>query len=550
MGSFDDLVPKPAGPQQPAAPALSAPGSPFADLMPNNRPGMAETAARSAVQGLTFGLADESYGLTQGIKGMVTGEGFSAGYDRGVKEFRGKEKAGREANPVTATAAEIAGGMGTGLGAMRAGATLMRGGMGLGQMAAAGAGEGAIYGAISGAGNAEGGLDARLKGAQEGAVVGTAVGGAVPLVARGVGTAIGKAVTPISASPERQAMVDTLRREGVPVTAGQATGSKALQFAEATLGDAPFAGGKATRAMEAQGEAFTDAAMRRVGGAGRATPENLQSNFDRLKQQFTDLSSRNTMQADRQLVGDITGVMARHDLLLEPQKKKIVGDLAADLVGRIKAGGGTLPGDEYQAIRSTLSGDSQKQSNQYIASAMKGLRDALDNNMMRSISPEDASAWQAARREYENLKDIAKAAGGAGENAAGGLISPQALRGATASGKKREAYARGQGDFAELTRAGNAIMTPLPNSGTAQRTMAASPVGGGAFLAGGGDPIFAAIIALGPAAAGRVLMSPMAQAYFGNTKLSPATRAAIEQRLRAVIQGGAQTQSERLLPER
>ena len=35
--------------------------------------------------------------------------------------------------------------------------------------------------------------------------------------------------------------------------------------------------------------------------------------------------------------------------------------------------------------------------------------------------------------------------------------------------QNRRAYARGQGDFADLARAGEGVMKPLPNSGTAPR---------------------------------------------------------------------------------
>ncbi|WNJ88461.1 hypothetical protein [Bosea sp. 685] len=511
------------------------------------KPSTADTAARFAVKGLTFGLSDESYGLTQGIKGLFTGDGFVKGYDQGVQEYRARDKAAKEANPITATAAEIAGGMGTGLGAAKAGLTLMKAGMTLPELIGAGIVEGGGYGAIHGAGNAEGGAPERLQGASEGARSGALVGGGVPVAARGVGATINTMLTPMATPPGRQAAVDSLTREGVPLTAGQRSGSKALQYGESFFGDAPLAGGRATRAMEAQGEAFTDAAMRKAGASGRATPENIQASVDRIGKEFTDLSARNTMQADRQLGSDLGNVLTRYDRLLEPQQKQILGTIATDLVDRIKAGNGTLPGAEYQATRSWLSTASQNEGNKHLAGALKGMRDALDNSMIRSLSPEDAAAWQSARRQHGNIKDIADAAAGNGENAAAGLITPQALRQAAATGKNREAYARGQGDFVELTRAGNQVMAPLPNAGIAQRGLSLGQAG--ALLGGSTgmtDLLWAGIAALGPAAAGRIIMSPMAQAYFGNKAMSPSARAAIEGQLRAMIEGGAQTQSPRL----
>lgn len=548
-GPFDDLMPRPAAPS--AAPALSAPGNPFSDLAPkveDTRPGMGETAARSFTKNLTFGLADESYGLMQGLASMARGEGFSKGYEEGVAGFRARDKAGQERNPLTSKVAEIGGGLVSGLALAGAGATLMRPAMTLPQAVGAGAVEGAGYGALYGAGNAEGGPMERLQGAKEGAVTGAVVGGAVPVVARGIGALTSRAISPMQIPPERQAMIDTLAREGVPLSAGQRTGSRPLQYAESIFGDATLAGGASQRMAAEQGEAFTDAAMRRVGGQGRATPENLQANFDRIGQQFRDLSSRNALQADPQMARDLGATLREYDRVLPSEQRQIVGNLATDIVERFQAGGGVMPGAEYQTARSRLSRMAQnaRQSDPEFASAVRGLRDALDNGMMRSVSPEDAAAWQAARREYGNIKDLSKAAAGAGAGTAEGLISPQALRSSVASGNNREAYARGQGDFAELARAGNAVMTPLPNSGTAQRGMLAGQAGTGGAAMYAGDPMMAAVVALGPSAFGRALWSGPVQRYLSNQTVTPQVRALIESRVRAALQGGAQTQADQL----
>jgi hypothetical protein len=520
--SFDDLIPQ--QPQQPP-------------------PGMFETGARGITQGLTFGLADESYGLTQGIANMIRGGGFGEGYSKGVADFRAREEAGRKENPITATLGEVAGGVGTGLGAARAGLTLMRGATSLPQAIGRGVVEGAGYGALHGAGTAEGGLTERLQGAQSGATTGAIVGGAVPVVARGIGATVGKVISPMGAAPERQAAIDVLSREGVPVSAGQKSGSKALQYAESFFGDAPLAGGKATRAMDQQAEAFTNAIMKRVGGSGRATPDAIKEASDRIGNQFSGLSARNTLRADTQMAQDLGRVLNEYDIVLPTEQKQIVGNLASDIVDRIKKGNGALPGKDYQTIRSRLtkaaskaqSGDTQ------FAEALRGMRDTLDDAMERSIAPADAGAWGAARQQYGNLKTIEKAAAAGGENAAGGLISPAQLRIASQQGAgNRAAYARGQGEFAELARAGNQIMTPLPNSGTAQRNMLTGGIGGVGLATFMSNPLLGAAIAGAPAAAGRALWSNAGQRYLGNQPINPATRALIEQQLRAALQGGSQ----------
>jgi hypothetical protein len=187
-----------------------------------------------------------------------------------------------------------------------------------------------------------------------------------------------------------------------------------------------------------------------------------------------------------------------------------------------------IAGEKYQNMRSMFSADAKRLQNSDPAQAQayRDLRNALDNGMTRSIAPEDAAAWGDARQKWGNLKDLEKAAGAAGENAAQGYISPAQLKAAVSAGNKRGAYARGQGDLAELARAGVGTMTPLPNSGSPGRANAqhfAQLLGGvGGAFAGGGEGALAGLAAAtaGPAVLGRALMSKPVQAYLSN-QLAP-----------------------------
>lgn len=558
MGAFDDLLPaKPAD-----APPASAPTGAFGDLIPkkdvpgrDSALGRVDAAVRGLADTMTFGLADEFAAAADATLNPVLGTGKGGGswrerYDANVGTERLVDKADEQNRFGYRLGGQLAGGVTQGLGLAKNGVTLMRPGLGLGQLVGRGAVEGAAYGGAYGAGNAEGSVGERLGGAEQGALSGAIIGGGVPIAARAIGAGISRAVTPLPVSAERQALAGALEAEGIPLTAGQRSGSTPLRYAESILGDAPFAGGPKASLMTAQGEAFTDAAMRRMGGAGRATPENMAANYERIGQQFEQLSARNTFQADQQLGRDLGTTLNEYARLLPTEQKRIVGELASDIVMRLREGSGKMPGADYQMIRSRLSrmANNARGTDGEFSDAIRGMRDALDNGMMRSVSPEDAGAWQQARREYGNWKDLSKAAGGAGENAAEGLISPQALRNSVATGRNREAYVRGEGDFADLARAGNAIMTPLPNSGTAQRNLIAgfAGSGGGAGVVGAVDPMTAAVVALGPSAFGRALWSGPVQKYLNNQVISDGARKAIESRLRAAIQGGAQGQSPRL----
>lgn len=86
----------------------------------------------------------------------------------------------------------------------------------------------------------------------------------------------------------------------------------------------------------------------------------------------------------------------------------------------------------------------------------------------------------------------------------------------------RRGYARGRGDFSDLARAAEAIMKPLPQSGTAPRQyvnklISLLSVGIGGATAG--LPGAVAGVAA-PAVGWRVLMSRPVQAYLGNQALA------------------------------
>jgi len=369
-------------------------------------------------------------------------------------------------------------------------------------------------------------------------VAGALVGGMAPSMAS-------RAITPLPTSPERQAVVDMLRREGVQPTAGQATGRKALQYAESTLGDAPFAGGKASSAMERTGDQFTNAVSRSFGGAGRATPEAIDSAFTRIGQQFDDLAARNVARIDRPFINALKGTIDDYQsMVAQPNRIPAVENFATEIVNATTKYKGALPGDVYQSLTSRLEKAARGMGYSTPGAveaqqALRGMRSTLDDMMERSIAASgntaDLGAWRAARGEYKNLLDVSRASTGAGENAAAGIVSPGQMRSAlTRTEAGRRNYARGRGDLSELTRAGNKILTPLPQSGTAPRAMAQSV--GPAMAAGGvtmlsGFPMTGAAMIAGAAApgvAGRALMSRPVQAYLANQLLSgrPATKKA------------------------
>jgi hypothetical protein len=362
-----------------------------------------------------------------------------------------------------------------------------------------------------------------------GKVVGALAGGLAP-------SAIARAVTPNPISPSRQRLLDILEGEGVTsLTAGQRTGSDALRYSESALGNAPFSGGRASAITREGQEQFTEAAMRRAGAGPDATPEVLRNNNARLGNEFETLSNRNNLTFDQQFVTDASRAIRSYERVPQSQQRAMVEGYVNDIAAHMQTG--TMPGTYYQEMRSRLSRQANglRNSDPTLSEALRDLRNSLDNAMRRSISPADREAWDTARRQYGAQKTIQKATSRAGELTAEGQIVPANLRNA-ASVENRGAYARGEGQFSELARAGSAIMKEMPQSGTAPRSMLynLANIGTAGAL---------------PAALGRGLMSGPVQGYLANQVAAPLINQ-MGQRRSALVDALMSAQQQRLESQR
>ena len=129
-----------------------------------------ESAIRGGAQGLSFGFADEATARLESIL-------KNKPYEEALQETRSAYKQAQEANPITYTGSEIAGGVLPAL--IPTGVTQATGAASLGRLALIGAGTGAL----SGLGYSEGkdiGEVARDVG------IGGALGGALPVIGRGI----------------------------------------------------------------------------------------------------------------------------------------------------------------------------------------------------------------------------------------------------------------------------------------------------------------------------------------------------------------------------
>jgi hypothetical protein len=371
------------------------------------------------------------------------------------------------------------------------------------------------------------------------------------------GLAGAKAITPAApASEARQAAVATLERENIPVTAGQRTGSKPLQWLESNAADMPFSAGRAAELQGAQAGAYDraitnrlfDPAELRARGvpADAALPraDVMAAGRQSLSDRYNQMSAAHQLRADPPLVQDLYRANANYERLALPSQRatgsRDIGAIRDDIVNTLLAGQGRMAGDAYQAARSRVGtlAESVKNSDPNLANALRDIRGALDRGMQRGLPPDVAQRWADTNRRWGNMKQVEGAVASGGEN-----LSPARVAQTVRAGRQGQA-AQGAGDMDELTRAAQLVIKPPPNSGTAARLGMQKLFNIPAALSGGsgagvgfalGGPLGAAAGAAAPFVANRLALSRPGQAYLGNQALPQNARNVLAQ---AMLQQG------------
>lgn len=346
----------------------------------------------------------------------------------------------------------------------------------------------------------------------------------VSLAGRGISNVARRSVTPFPARPAAQKAAGFLANEGVPQTAGQAVGSKALKYGESELGGGPVA-----NVIDAQGEAFTRAASRRI---GLDTPHldgpTMEAAYNRIGNDIGTIAGRNTLIPNQRLMQNTYNAVGEYNRRV-PISQRV--PLVDQFRQEIQALRGPVPGDVYQDLRWRIGKEARATSDNHVQTALYRMQRALDDTFEAGINPADASAFKTARRQYRNYLVLEGAMATGGQQTAAGILTPAKLEAAASAKLGQRAYLHGRGnDFAALAKAGKVGMSAMPESGTSTRAaVRAVPTIAGALLAGGGglspEAMAGALVGLGaPWAAGRAIMSPPMQAYLRNQLLPGPTQ--------------------------
>lgn len=356
------------------------------------------------------------------------------------------------------------------------------------------AAEGALTGAIQPVASGE----SRLQNVGAGAIGGA--GGAA------AGKVIGGVLGGFGGAGERQASVDLLKSEGIPVSVAQATKAKSAQQVERlsaiTSDDASAFAGK-------QQTAFNQAAMKRMGvndpNVTAATPDVMNATDNRIGTGMNAIAARTNPQFDNQLMNDLASI--EHNAYRQLPDSDIVPIRTniSDILENAVRNGGSLDGQFVQKLNSNLKALAARPETAPIAS---DLQEAIHDAVARYATPGDQEAMLQLQRQFRAMKQIE----GAADSVTGNVSVPSLLNqmGQKAYGGRNQViYGRGDQSLVSLARAAkHVIPDKLGNSGTAERLL---PAMTGLDIAASGEPVKGAIrTALsvsGVNAAGRAMRS-------------------------------------------
>jgi hypothetical protein len=289
-----------------------------------------------------------------------------------------------------------------------------------------------------------------------------------------------RAISPTGgADPTRLAMAKTLEDAGVPVTAGQKTGSESILSREAdTAAGQAFANASPD---SPQMKAFTAAAMKTIGSnadvASEAAMNAAQKDIvNRMQSAVAGVDVRPTLPLMDALSKARQGYFANTNPAVRPP---IIEDIIKDVASAARSGN-AIPADVMAAWRTNL-GQHLYSNDNFVSDAAHAVRSALDdaieNSMVAIGQPDRMSAWRQARDQYRNYLAIAAAIKPSMERGVIGVITPKDLMSSVARQDKSGVVTGRRGEISDLAKAGIAVAKPLPAPRSGQTLRRLAPLG-------------------------------------------------------------------------
>lgn len=350
-----------------------------------------------------------------------------------------------------------------------------------------------------------------------------AMGAAGGWAGRTAGNMIARAVKPTQAlTGAQQGAIEAADRLGVKLTAGEASGNRALRWAEAASSDMPIAAGIASRRIAGNDKALAQAAARSIGQRAdelsgdvfSAARQEISGKFDALlKPVQIDLG-------DKAIQHELSAVTGSKVL------KSLRDDGVEGIIAEIKSIKGPVSGEWFQQNKTALDAAIRANYNSGksdVARALEGVEKALDRAARKSMGEDGAKAYDLARKQWANLRMLET-----GKVVENGRVMPGRLDSALTS-RYKGAYKEGKigGDLADIAKLAGTLRG-MPQSGTAPRAIYGGMAGGVAMA----EPTTAAAMIGVPTALQAVAANPMLRNYMtrGLVNLTPEAEAALLRR--------------------
>lgn len=280
--------------------------------------------------------------------------------------------------------------------------------------------------------------------------------------------ATGGLAVPDPISPAQAERGAALEARGMEYTAGQLADDPVIMAREAAT--------QAGREMaENQLEDFTSLALKEIGvDANRFTTEVSDMAHKKIGSVFNDLAAKSDIPVDAQLAQEVFDALQVYRGNVNIQNRAPAVAEWAKKLQEASKNNGRISGNLYNELTSKIRNmrQSDMQSTRDLANKLdEALQSSLGRQFERSGDADLLKQWGTARKDYANLKVIERASLGQSDAAMSGLITPKALYGAVKAKAGGTNVSRGRNTLAELARDAQGI-APLPQSGTAPRTVA------------------------------------------------------------------------------
>lgn len=290
----------------------------------------------------------------------------------------------------------------------------------------------------------------------------------------GIESAIGNAAR-LSISPET-AQLAQLGRDtyDIPITAAQMSHNRIVKRADSVLKSIPLSG---HGDLDHETQLALNQAVARTFGenASKITPAVMQQARSRIGGVLQDVETRNPVNFDQQTIQDLARIEAdARSSLTDPEFGVIhrqLDGVLSNLQPNNQIAGTTYGNLMHKGAPLDAAANSK---NPNIAMYAGDIKDALRQSLQRSLSGDDAAAYQQARTQWKNMKTVepltqsADVVGGASPST--GDINPTLLRAAVNRSYKDVPYrSMGEIPLNDIADIGQRFLKETPTSHTSER---------------------------------------------------------------------------------